>query len=74
MTLLTHEGKKTDDLFLKDGTILYPSSKYNVEFKIVQTIIKRQLVGGETDRWKKLAIRVREFLRRPKQKFTIYTP
>ena len=54
MTLLIHEGKKTDDLFLKDGTIPNPRLMDNVEFKIVQTIIKIQLDGGETDNWDKI--------------------
>ena len=44
------KGKKADEFFLKDGTIPDPSSTDNVEFKIVQTIIKRQLEGGETDK------------------------
>ena len=51
MTLLIHEGKKADDLFLKDGNIPDPISTDNVEFKIVQTIIKHQLEGGETEKW-----------------------
>ena len=54
MTLLIHEVKKADDLFLKDGTILDPSSTDNVEFKIVQTVIKRQLEGGETGKRNKI--------------------
>ena len=44
--LLIHEGKNVEDLFLKCGTIPDPSSTENVEFKIVQIIIKRQLEGG----------------------------
>ena len=47
MTLLIHDGKKVGDLFLKDVTVPDPSSTDNSEFKIVQTIIKRQLEGGE---------------------------
>ena len=54
MTLLIHEGKKAEDLVLKDGTIPDPSSTDNVEFKIFQTVIKRQLEGGETDNWHKI--------------------
>ena len=50
MTLLIHEGKKSEYLFLKDGTIPDPRSTDNAEFKIVQTIIERQLEGGETDK------------------------
>ena len=48
MTLLIHEGNKAEDLFLKDGNIPDPRSTDNVDFKIVQTVIKRQLEGGET--------------------------
>ena len=54
MTLLIHEGNKEEDLFLKDCTIPDPISTYNVEFKIVQTINKRQLGGGETDKCNKI--------------------
>ena len=41
-------------MFLKDFTIPDPSSTDNVEFKIFQTIIKRQLEGGEMDKWNKI--------------------
>ena len=54
MTLLIHEGKKVEDLLLKDVTFPDPSSTYNVDFNIVQTIIKCQLEGGETGKWKKI--------------------
>ena len=74
MTLLVYEGNKAEDLFLKDWTIPDPSSTDNVEFKIVQTIIKRQLEGGETENWKKNSMRVWEFLRRPQREVTIYKP
>ena len=57
MTLLIHEGKKAEDLFLKDGTLPDPSTTDNAEFKIVLTIIKRLLEGGETDKWNKIATR-----------------
>jgi len=57
MTLLIHEGKKAEDLFLKDGTLPDPSSTDNAEFKIVLTIIKRLLLAGETDKWNKMASR-----------------
>ena len=49
VTWLSYEGKKAEELFLKDGTIPDHSSTENYDFKIVQTIIKRQLEGGETD-------------------------
>ena len=54
MTLLIHESKNADELLLKDGTIPDPSSTENFEFKNVQTIIKSQLEGGETDKWNKI--------------------
>ena len=54
MALLIHEGKKAEELFLKDGNIPEPRSTENVEFKIVQTINKRQLEGGQTDKWTKI--------------------
>merc|ERR1712127_659205 len=57
MTLLIHEGKKAEDAFLKDGTLPDPTSTDNEEFKIVLTIIKRLLQGGETDKWNKIASR-----------------
>ena len=52
MTLLINEGNIVEDLFLKDGTIPYPISTEYVELNIVQTIIKHQLEGGDTDKWK----------------------
>ena len=54
MTLLIHEGKKAEDLLLKDVTTPDPIYTDNVEFKISQSIIKRQLEGGETDKWNKI--------------------
>jgi len=57
MTLLIHEGKKAEDLFLANGTLPDPSSTDNAEFKIVLTIIKRLLESGETDKWNKIAKR-----------------
>jgi len=57
MTLLIHEGKKAEDLFLKDGTLPDPSTTDNAEFKIVLTIIKRLLESGETDKWNLISSR-----------------
>ena len=54
MTLLIHEFNKAEEFFLKDGTIPDPISTDNSEFKIVQTIIKRQLDNGEVDKWNKI--------------------
>ena len=48
------KGKKTEGLLLKDDNIPDPSSTENVEFKIFQTIIKRQLEGEEMDKWNKI--------------------
>ena len=53
MTLLIYYGNNLEDLFLKDGTIPDPRSTDNAKFKIVQTIIKRQLECGDTDKWNK---------------------
>ncbi|GMI21203.1 hypothetical protein TeGR_g867 [Tetraparma gracilis] len=58
MTLIIHEGKKAEDLFLKDGTLPDPTSTDNAEFKIVLTIIKRLLEEGTTDKWNRLAKRM----------------
>ena len=52
--LFIHEGQKAEYLLLKDVTIPDPISMDNAEFKIVQTITKRQLEGGETDKWNKI--------------------
>ena len=49
MNLFINKGKKEESLFLKDGTIPETSSTENVDLKIAQTIIKRQLEGGYTD-------------------------
>jgi len=57
MTLLIHEGKKAEDLFLANGTLPDPESTTNAEFKIVLTIIKRLLKSGVTDKWNKMATR-----------------
>jgi len=57
MTLLIHEGKKAEDLFLKDGTLPDPTTTDNDEFFIVLTIIKRLLKAGTTDKWNKIAAR-----------------
>ena len=51
MNLLVHKGKKEENLLLKDGTIPGSRSADNIEFNIVQTIIKRQLEGVNTDKW-----------------------
>ena len=50
MTILVHEGKKAEDLLLKDGTIPDPRFTDNSEFNIVQTILQFQPEGGEMDK------------------------
>ena len=55
MTLLIHEVNKLEDLFLKDGTIPDPRFRDNAELGIIQTMIKRQLEGGDMDKWNKLS-------------------
>ena len=52
MNNIIHEGNKAEEFYLKDGNIPEPSPT-NVEINIFQTIIKRQLESGETDRWNK---------------------
>ena len=54
MTIIIHEGKKVENLSLKDGTAPEPISTDNAELKIVETIIKHQLEDGETDKRKKI--------------------
>ena len=54
MNLLIHESNKAEEFSLKDGTIPDPISTYDVEFKIVQIIIKRQIEGGDTDKCNKI--------------------
>jgi len=57
MTLLIHEGKKAEDLYLKDGTLPDPNSTDNAEFKIVLSIIRRLLLSGNVDKWNKISRR-----------------
>ncbi|KAL3939728.1 MAG: hypothetical protein SGBAC_005593 [Bacillariaceae sp.] len=57
MTLLIHEGKKAEDLFVKDKTLPDPTSTDNAEFKIVLTIIKRLFFFFLLDKWTKIASR-----------------
>ena len=49
------KGRKAEGFFLKNVTIPDPRSTENYEFNIVQTIIKRQIEGGETDKRNKNA-------------------
>jgi adenosylhomocysteinase len=50
-----NKGKKTEDTFLKEGTL--PGSTFidNVKFKSVLPIIKRRLKAGETNTWHHIA-------------------
>jgi len=57
MTLLIHEGKKAEDLFLATGALPDPNSTDNAEFKIVLGIIRRLLEAGITDKWNKIGAR-----------------
>ena len=52
MTRLIQKGKKAEDLFFKYGNIPDPIFTYNAEFNVSQTIIKRQIEGVDTDKWK----------------------
>lgn len=57
MTLLIHEGYKAEKAYEKDGTLPDPESAGdNAEFKIVLTIIKRELPKNPK-RWHELAAR-----------------
>lgn len=57
MTLLIHEGAKAEALYLNEGVLPDPNSTQNAEYKIVLSIIKRILLTGETNKWKKIAER-----------------
>ena len=56
MTLLIHEGYKAEEAFAKDGTLPDPDSTDNAEFKIVLSIVKREL-AKDPQRWHKYAAR-----------------
>lgn len=57
MTLLIHEGFKAENAFAKDGTMPDPSSTDNAEFKIVLSLVKREL-ARDPMRWHKYAERL----------------
>ena len=57
----TLKDKKAEESTLKDSTILEPRPTDNGEFNIVQTIMKHQLEGGETDKWNKIVNTCMEF-------------
>ena len=57
ITLLIHEGKKAEYLFLNYVTFPDPRSTYNDEFHIVMIIIERLLESGDTDKRNKIATR-----------------
>ena len=54
MTLLVQEGNNMEEFLLKDCTVSEPIFIDNSELNIVQTIIKFQLEGGNTDKWNKI--------------------
>ncbi|CAM9578168.1 unnamed protein product [Choristocarpus tenellus] len=57
MTLLIHEGFKAEKAYAEDGTLPDPESAGdNAEFKIVLTIIKRELPNSP-QKWHKIAAR-----------------
>jgi adenosylhomocysteinase len=58
MTLLIHEGFKAEERFAKDGTEPDPSSTDNEEFRIVLTVIKREL-KKDAQRWHKYVARMK---------------
>ncbi len=57
MTLLIHEGYEAENKFAADGTLPDPSSTDNEEFKIVLTIIRREL-QRDPMRWHKIVPRI----------------
>lgn len=57
MTLLVHEGYKAEERYAKDGTLPDPNSTDNAEFKIVLSIIAREL-PKQPDKWHKVAKRM----------------
>jgi len=57
MTLLIHEGVKAELAYKKDGTLPDPDSTDNAEFKIVLSLIRREL-PGQPDKWHKVAARM----------------
>ena len=57
MTLLIHEGYKAEAAFAKAGPVPDPASPDNAEFKIVLTIIKRDL-AKHPKRWHRMAERM----------------
>merc|ERR1719420_2681658 len=57
MTLMIHEGVKADKIYAKDKTLPDPSSTTNPEFKVVLSIIRRELPKNPT-KWQKLADRM----------------
>mgnify|MGYP003385248172 CR=1 FL=1 len=57
VTLLIHEGVKAEKAYEKDGTLPDPSSTDNNEFRLVLTILKRE-VPGHPDRFRRMAERL----------------
>jgi len=56
MTLLIHEGVKAEEAYEKDGTLPDPESTTNGEFKIVLSVLKREL-PAHPKRWRAVAKR-----------------
>ena len=57
MTLLIHEGVKAELAYAKDGTLPDPNSTDNAEFKIVLSLIRREL-PKQSNKWQRLAARM----------------
>jgi adenosylhomocysteinase len=57
MTLLIHEGVKAEKIYAESKTLPDPNSTNNPEFKIVLTIIARELPKNPT-KWQRLAARM----------------
>lgn len=54
-TLLIHEGVKFERLFAKTGELPEPDKETNKEFKIVLSIIRKELLEGDKQKWTKMA-------------------
>jgi len=61
MTLLVHEGYKAEERYAKDGTLPDPNSTDNQEFKIVLSLIARELPKNP-QKWHKVRMSGRKSL------------
>lgn len=57
-TLLVHEGVKFERAFAKTGEIPDPDNFENKEYKELVKIVRLSLVGGDKEKWTKIAARL----------------